>query len=51
MPVPRESAKEVDRINKWERMMVVAKRDEGGNVQVWGWDARKGRKVSFTYSL
>lgn len=40
--------KEVERVGKWERMLLVAERDAGGNAVRWKWDsAGKGRKVSF----
>jgi hypothetical protein len=39
--------KEVERVGKWERMLLVAERDQGGNAVRWKWDsAGKGRKVS-----
>lgn len=39
--------KEAKRIGKWERMLVVAERDGGGNAVRWKWEeAGKGRKVS-----
>jgi hypothetical protein len=39
--------KEAERIGKWERMLVVAERDAGGNAVRWKWEeAGKGRKVS-----
>lgn len=38
--------KEAERIGKWERMLLVADRDAGGNAVRWKWeDAGKGRKV------
>lgn len=41
--------KEAQRIGKWERMLLVAERDSGGNVIRWKWDnAGKGRKVSLS---
>lgn len=40
--------KEAERIGKWERMLIVADRDAGGNAARWKWEeAGKSRKVSF----
>lgn len=35
VPPPQVNPKEADRINKWNKMLVPHKRDEGGNVQAW----------------
>lgn len=45
IPEPVEGPKESERIAKWQRMMKVAKRDIGGNVEKWTFDERKGKKV------
>ncbi|GHJ86016.1 hypothetical protein NliqN6_2418 [Naganishia liquefaciens] len=39
--------KEAERIGKWERMLLVADRDTGGNAVRWKWEAAgKGRKLT-----
>lgn len=41
----KSSEKEQDRVNKWQRMITVSKRDTGGNAVRWQWDnGGKGRK-------
>ena len=45
VPTPLVPPKERTRMAKWERMMKVSKRDQGGNIEVWTFDERKGRKV------
>lgn len=43
--------KEQERVDKWMRMMKVAKRDEGGNIQEWVWRSDgQGAKVSIPKS-
>lgn len=38
--------KETERVGKWERMLLVAARDPGGNAVKWKWeDGGKGAKV------
>lgn len=38
--------KEQERVDKWMRMMKVAKRDQGGNIQEWCWRSDgQGSKV------
>ncbi|KZT58294.1 RabGAP/TBC [Calocera cornea HHB12733] len=37
--------KENERIDKWDRMMRVSMRDDGGNAAAWAFDERKGRKL------
>lgn len=49
-PVDPILPKEQERIAKWERMMRVAKRDPGGNVERWSFDEKKGRKVFHSLS-
>jgi len=41
LPKDREN----ERIDKWDRMMRVSRRDDGGNVATWSFDERKGRKL------
>jgi hypothetical protein len=43
--------KENERIDKWDRMMRVSRRDDGGNVAAWALDERKGRKVGSSMLL
>jgi hypothetical protein len=43
--------KEADRVGKWERMLLVAERDPGGNAVKWKWeDGGKGAKVGLQVS-
>jgi len=45
VPAPQPPPKEATRIAKWVKMMRPEKRDEGGNVEVWGFDPRKDAKM------
>jgi hypothetical protein len=42
----KDKAKETERIGKWEKMLNVQERDEGGNIREWGWNPQAGAKVS-----
>lgn len=41
-----KTKRELARVNKWERMMVKKRMDQGGNVVGWDWAEGKGSKVS-----
>lgn len=42
--------KEESRVGKWERMLIPAERDQGGNIRRWKWiESGKGAKVSLQH--
>ncbi|KIO27898.1 hypothetical protein M407DRAFT_72470 [Tulasnella calospora MUT 4182] len=44
-PMSGVDPKETTRIDKWARMMKVAQRDKGGNIERWSFDEKKKRKL------
>lgn len=46
-PTEPRKRKEQERVDKWMKMMKVARRDQGGNIQEWVWRSDgQGAKVS-----
>jgi len=45
LPSPSSPLKEAARISKWERMLEVRSRDQGGNAELWGVKPSKAHKL------